>query len=442
MRKTGCFVTTAIIGLIVGFIFLIRSCLSNYDEYAIEGSAQVFMQPSATVIVYIKDHYDVSYFSQEGGVTNISGTRHYYLETRDALSLTLSKSTRLDGKDAEVPKILGNTGRLLWIYDKQLKAFDPFTLTMVCNEDKLVQQNPALRNILPVETRYYTYNYSQNRLEVFTKTATRFSIGEDFKAIPLEEETEKEPADIAQLKAKIKQYEALQSSQYNNPNYYHRRDSIWQMEKLVRKLQDKYNDEKEFRERLNEMQNGQFSTSDNLIINAAVKDSTVYALIPRKDMDTTNTYFYFRQYFSEEEQHFLCKASIEEISKSQGLHSSAKVGKWKSLSPGQYFLKGNFLLNKQSLEPITMHNPESWLVISVKEIAQNSPLLLQRVEPNGKIRWTKELPIYSFTDLLYIPDKAIVFCSKPASNDDDQRDKLLSVDVQTGDYLITGLNKP
>lgn len=439
MRKTGYFGTALVIGLILGFFFLIRSCLSNYDEYVIEGSAQIFMQPSDTVIAYIKDHYDVSYFSQEGGVTNISGTRHYYLETRDALSLALSKSTRLEGKDAEVPKIIGNTGRLLWIYDKQLKAFDPFTHTLVYDEDKIVQQNPALHNILPVETRYYTFNYTKSRLEVFTKNATRFIIGENLKAIPMEEESEKDSATITQLKAQIKQYETLQKDQYNSPDYYRRRDSIWQMEKLVRKLQDDYNDGKEFSERLNEMQNGQFSSSDNLLINAAVKDSTVYALIPRKEMDTTNTYFYFRQYFSEEEQHFLCKASIKEMRKSRGLYSSANIGKWKSLSPWQYFLKGNFLLNKQSLQPITLHGPDSWLIISVKEIGQNSPLLLHRVDSSGKIHWTRELPITSFSDLLYIPDKAIFFCSKPTANNDNQSDIFLSVELQTGNYHMTGL---
>lgn len=440
MRKPGCFASTAVIGLIIlGIFFLIQSCLSSYDEYSIEGNTTVFRQPTANVIVYIKDHFDVSFYSREGAVTNIGGNHHYYLETRDASSLALTLSTRLDGKNTEVPKILGNSGKILWIYDKQLKAFDPFTHTLLCDENKLVQQNPALRNMLPVETQYYSFDYTNNHLEIFTKNASRFSIEDNFKAIPIEDLTKKDPESITQLKAKIKQYEALPGNTYNNSNYYLRRDSIWALEKRIRQLEDEYNNEKEFREKLNEMQKGQFSSSDNLIINAAVKDSTVYALIPRKDMDTANTYFYFRQYFSEEEQHFLCKTSIKEMSKSQGLYSSAKIGKWKDLAPGKYFLKGNFLLNKQTLAPIALRNPESWLVISVKEIGQNSPLLLHRVEPNGKIRWTKELPIPSFSDLLYISDKTVIFCSKPATNDDNQSDMFLSMDLQTGNYLMTGL---
>jgi hypothetical protein len=439
MRKVIFFSTIVILAFITGIVFLIRSSLSKYDEYTIKGSVHVFRQSKASIVVYIKDHLDVFFFSQEGAITNIGGNHYYYLETCDALTLDLLKRTKLEGKNADYPEILGNTGEVVWIYDKQLKAFDPFNHALVCDENKLVQQNPDLLNILPDEIKYYTFNYITNRLEVFTKIASRFSIGNDFTAIPIEEEMDKGQTEITQLRAKLKQFENFQKSENNYKSKLLWRDSIWEMRSRLRVLEDEYNDQQEFLKRLNEMQNQQFTSVNELIINATLKDSTVYALITRKETDTINTTFTFQRYFSAEEQRYFCKAYIKEISKSRGLYNSLKIGKWTSLAPARYFLKGNFLLNKQTLQPIVLHDPESWLVISVKEIGQNSPLLLHRVNTDGNIQWAKELPINIFNDLLFIPDKAIIFCAKPAINEGNKSDMLLTVDLQTGNYQMMNI---
>lgn len=388
-------------------------------------------------MAYIKNHFDVGYYSSEGAVTNIGGDHYYYLETRDALTLELLKSTKLEGVNVESPDITGKSATLLWIFNKQIKAFDPFTHTLVCNAEKLIQLNPALRNNLPDESKYYTFDYTSNRLEIFTKNAARYAIGEDFIAIPVKEDVNKESPEITQLKAKIKETEADRKNTAYNAALY---DTIRKMERKLSVLQDEYNNQKEFRDRLNEMLGQTFSSIDRLIINASIHDSMVYGLLPLKEMDTTSTSFSVQQSFYTEEQRYLGKAPIKEIQKSQGLYNWMTIGKWSILDPKLYFIKGNFLVNKQTLEAITLQNPKSWLIISVKEIGQNSPFLIHRVDTSGKILWRTELPITNFNDLLFIPDKAVVLCSKPAPNDDDGSDKLLTVDIKTGNYSMIDLN--
>lgn len=428
-----------IIAIIVGFVFLIRSCLSTYDEYTLEGNAYIFTQPAGNLVTYIKGHFDVSYYSQEGGVTNISGTHYYYLETRNALSLDLLKRTKLEGKGAKMPAIVGNSGKVLWIYDKQLKAFDPFTHTILCDENKLVQLNPALRGILPLEFHYYTYDYTGNCLEVFTKNASTFRIGNDFIATPVVDNDNAKPKALTLLESKLKQCEAFRNSPIKQPNGSHWRDTIEKIKKHIELLEDTFQEQQEFRKRLNKIQEWQYSSIDGIISNSSVQDSVVFALIPLREMDTTNTSLSVQHNFSADEQRFLCKAQVRKAEKSSGEYSWINVGKWSSINPSHYFLNGNFLLDKRTLQPIVLHDPEGWLIVSVKEIGQNSPLLLHRVSTNGKIQWSKELPITSLDDLLVVPGKAVVFCCKPSFVSDKRSHFLLSVDFQTGNYKIADL---
>lgn len=434
--KFGCFLTFVIIALITGIVFMVRCSLSNYDNYSVEGSICLMENDTSKLIVYIKDFGDVQYYSSEGGVTNIGSKHKYFLETRDAVTLKLLKSTRLKTAGLQFPKIVGNSNKIIWIHNGQLLTYNPITHEVICDETKLGHITPALLNNFPSETQYYDYDYQNNLLDVFTRNASHYLISENFRAILSEEDEEEEPAELTQLKDLKNAIEERQSKKFN----WLRFDSIRQIDKQIDDLKNEIQDKRDFREKVANLHNGNLVSLNDLITSILIKDNMVYTLTPKKEIDTTNHYLSLNQNFSTEEQKFLSKSLIKEVSKSSGMYSSVVVEKQVLVKPGLSFLKGHFLLDKKTLQAVILNNPESFLILSTREIGLNSPLILQRVDFSGKIIWSKELPVKDLKDVILTENKLIMYSEKDHSlNENKQSDLLLCIDLVSGNFLLEAL---
>lgn len=441
-RKSGCLTLLGILLLAAGPFFLIRSCTSKYNEYSFEGSARVFRNVSTDYIVYIKDFFKVKSYSQEGGLISIGGKHLYFLETRDASTLQLIKSTPLKVSDIISPDLVGNSGKILWIFNQQLLGYDPFTHTVICDENKLGQLNPELFGNLPAESKYYKYDYQNNQLEITTKNARRYILNDSFKATLKDDYTDKEPASVTSLKAQLNMYRSRQKADKRPSSYFLWYDTIKLIDQRIDELEEEYKNQKDFREKLNEIHDGNSISIEQLITNVAVEDSIVYVFTPKEKMDTASHYIYASQNFSAEELNYLSKSRIQQANKSGGMYSSLIVEKQTFINQERPFLKGCFLLDKETLQAIELNDPESWLVISAREIGQNSPLILHRADKNGKTLWSKELPIKGFLNIFLAGNYLIILSDKnDYLHENKQSDLLLSIELKTGTFKLTDLKQ-
>jgi hypothetical protein len=447
--KIGSVAGLLIISVVVGFIFLIRGCLAKYDEYYQFDAARGFHSSKGDVIVYLKEKYKVNSYSSGGGMTSISGTPYYYLETRDAASLKLLKSTKFEDISDPVkrtPHVIGCDDKSIWIFQGKIMAFDALTHEMVCTKEKLEETNPALKDNLPEDMSYYKYNYIHGRLEVTTKNALHFSISKTFKAQKIndvESDENQEIVDLKNLEKNIKEQRDIKAkngdrSSFNE--YYKLDDSIRKIEKLIDKKKDDIKDIKEYNKKIQESRSKGFDNAQNNLVNAVVLDSTIYALLSEKDLAENNSNFYFRKIYSDEVQRQLYRSNFNELEKNDGFFERCKISERKLVNNNISFLKGGFLLDKENLEPIKLSNPLSWLILSAKEVGNKSKLILQRVNEQGIAIWTKELPIIDFSDMVLAGDNLVMFTNDGVKiTNDDNRNWIISLNLKTGDFILLDL---
>ncbi|MBK7561261.1 MAG: hypothetical protein IPI68_06975 [Chitinophagaceae bacterium] len=157
--------------LIIGFVLLLRSCLSKYDERAAIGGGGGASQTASQFLVFEKEgkgvifsliKYDktVSY-SQRGGSINKSVNTTYYAQSNDlatAAKIALQK-IKNHGQIKSYPvEIIGASGNTAWLFAGELMAYDPFTLTKIADAASIEEKNPSLKDKLIHERRYYSFD--------------------------------------------------------------------------------------------------------------------------------------------------------------------------------------------------------------------------------------------------------------------------------------------
>jgi hypothetical protein len=437
------FSTILIIILVIGgCAFLMRGCLSQYDEYTQFDEAQGFHGQKGNVIVFLKEHFKVNSYSSGGGMTNISGTPYFSLETRDAATLKLLKITEFEHLDNPVlnrPKIIGCDNGEIWIYQGKLMAFDPYSHEKVCTSEKLEEINPVLKNNLPEDIKYYTYNYILGRLEITTKNAIHFQISNTFKAQKITEIENNETPEIAQLKALVKSLETERTNS-SNTDYWKLHDTIYKIESLIRDKEDEFRNNKDYNQKIQDSRTRGFDYYYNELGNSALSDSIIYMLLSEKELKENTNSFYFRRTYIDDVQKSIYQAKFNSISNSSGFPSNCKISDAEALNSNISFLNGGFLENKSNLKTIQLSNPQSWLIVSSKEVGNKSKLIIQRVNVQGISIWTKELPIINFSDLVLTDENLILFTNDGEKITDSSKCNLiLSINLKTGDFVMVDL---
>ena len=440
-----------LICMITGCILLMRGCMAKHDEYSQFDEAQVFKNQNAEIMVFLKEHFKVTSYSSSGGVRHISGNSRYYLETRDVETLQLLKSTHfreIEDPARQRPEIVGSDNEVLWIFSDKITAFDPFTHQIVCTKEKLEELNAGLKNNLPDDVKYYSFNYISGNLEVTTKNALKFRISKSFKAQKINETESNETEEIIILKDLSKKLDSLRMGMLKNgkssvnKDYWKLGDSIREIENIIRDKTDEIRNNKDYNQKIQEARVKGFNYAYDKLSNAAILDSTIFALLSDKELKDYSTNFYFRRIYSEDVQRSLYQAIYKDIYISGGIKSNCKVSEWKRVNNTISFLKGGFLENKTNLTTIELADPKSWLVITYKEVGDQSPLILQRVNTNGIATWTKELPIKDFSDLVFVGDNLVLF-----SNDGkkitgtDECNWIISINLENGDFVFLDLGE-
>jgi hypothetical protein len=171
---------------IIGFFYLIRSCLSKYDERAAiggSGSAQsgaqflVFEKEGKAVVLSLVKYDKTISYSRKGGMTTRSVNTTYYLQTNSAVTaekfLVEKLKSHREIKSYPVELISASAGKA-WLFAGELMAYDPFTLQKVADAAIIEQNNPALKARLLHERRYYQFDEENNEIELTASDGLKY----------------------------------------------------------------------------------------------------------------------------------------------------------------------------------------------------------------------------------------------------------------------------
>jgi hypothetical protein len=427
--------------LIFGFITLIRSCLSQYDERAKIDNAFIYQYLDKDVVVFLFEYQSCTSFSSQGGYTRKSVTNYYYLQTRDAEDLHLIKQTEFDNDkvpNTSALKLFGVVDNVIWLFAGEILGFDPLSHEVKVNKDTLIQKNMFLKDILPVELTYYKFEPLNDRLIITAKNGIYYGI--DCKTLLAVEISDLKPIDpvAEQIKIKIKELEnrrlALMKGRFSGPEYWSLRDTMYRWEDSLRYREGI----REMREEMIKKRYDNVSSYRSLLKNGVITGSKVYGILGEKDINDDSKRFYFRGINYDIERRKMYYADVKKIYDGHSL--SAEIGQWQMLNPSGTFLNGGLLINKFNDEVIELESPKSLIIVHSKQVGDKSPLIISRIDLNGNLLWSKEIPMVQIYDMVLGKNHLILFSNDGIKVTGSRAHNwIMSINLQSGNFILKDL---
>jgi hypothetical protein len=448
-----------VIGLfIAGLLFLIRGCLSGYDERFALAPVLHFKNGNRAVLFSLVQNEETTSYSRNGGMVHKSVNTTYLIQQNDAetgartAAQTIKKHRDIKHFPVEV---MGASEGLAWVYMGEPMAFDPFTLEKKADIAELEKKNPSLKGKFPDERRFYRFNTADRQLYVTAIDGTKWTINtttllanaseEDPDKGPFEkliQQTEKLQAMnraaqdtlyksypgrlYAQQKISVQEL-SLRQREYSEQQkvLFKQRDSLYA---VISGLHAQESAQRQLRSAIESLQRlkpsySQIKTNQDTVagqwygLYAAKEWSELYERVQHQSAhdETARRQFYAGSYG-------LAKNGILAVDK-----TTAQVP-----MSSQYFLHGGFLLNKSTALPIRLSNPAGYLVVHKEQIGAKGNILLSRIDDKGAMVWTFNTALADWVDWLHIGDKLFVLGVDNPELSGDQSNLLWCINLLTG----------
>jgi ASC-1-like (ASCH) protein len=422
--RTALWAMVVIGGIILGFVFLMRSCLSQWDTFGTMGWPGVTEDQKSLVI--IKSYSKTNSYSQNNGMTHISQSTTFYLEKIDLTTGKVSKKKKLMNqrkiKNGGLQCYGGYKNRL-WVFANNLRAYDMNTLEQVVKLEDIENKNPQLKGKLPVENHYYDAHINMGYITITALDGDKFNIMLDdlhaelidpdqdsFNEFSSGFQKEKEALKFRMDSLEKSYYSSNISRKYDEMSkkrdeIYAKLDSIQKIEENARELFDANNDLKTALE--------DFGTWSNSDIGGWVimKDTTAgYGYILKKD-EPSDKYFdlsNFSSLGSESDKVKLYRMQLEINKESRSRYDDYNVIKTETLGTDKY-LQGGFMRNYRTAKIQQLKNPDGFIIFSRDIIGNKGKLLVTRIDLNGKKLWqTNALMSFDVTFTTATPSHLII----------------------------------
>jgi len=190
IKKTifgGFFITIAFIALL---FFLMRGCLSKYDERSAIARSLYFEKDTQAIIFSIVKFDKTISYSRDGGFIQKTVSTDYSIQANNAKTGTKINEQKIknahDIKNYPI-EILGASNGQAWLFMGELLAFDPFTLKATADIQTLEEKNPVLKGKFPAERTYYAFNSNDNQIYFTATDGTKWQLNtQSFIAMPHE----------------------------------------------------------------------------------------------------------------------------------------------------------------------------------------------------------------------------------------------------------------
>ncbi len=429
-RKIAIRVILVIIVIAFGFIYLIRSCLSKFDERSSVGGGSS-SQSASQFLVFEKDGKGVIFslvkydrtdsYSQQGGMTRKSVTVTYYAQTNDLATAAKIKTEKIK-KGREIKSypvdIMGAAGDKAWIFAGELMAYDPFTLNKIVDAAILEEKNPVLKGKLINENRYYEFDNETKQIRITAADGAIYMLNTStLVAAPAGDDDSKEPGEkeMAELDKKLKTLRMSSTMAYdrlrnNNQQYRDKTLSVKQYQDSAKAIQQEITVIRQAQDSLEKIVQG-FATKlravddekrrkDNakrmgssfsgIKTNSDTMNGHWYGLYNATELTNLNDRFDYRNLYDDAARNKLYTASITEKDNYWIIDESREaVG-------DVIYLQGGFLLSKETGLPF--HLQQDFLVVYKDRIGNDGLIQLARISSSGKQLWTINTGLKEFHD--------------------------------------------
>ncbi|MGC4103993.1 PA2928 family protein [Ferruginibacter sp.] len=370
--------------LIAGFVFLLKGCLSKYDERYALPTVLYFEQPDKAIMFSIVKYDETTSYQQHNGFISKSFDNHCFIQSNNATTGEKIQSKELKRPDKKNynEEALGASGSNAWVFIDELMAFNAFTLEKVADVKIIEQKNPQLKGMLPKENRYYHFNDADKSISITVKDGSRWKLNTTTLLATPEEEKEDKDMDMEE-RERLSVLKNLQRSNVSYTDMFVNQDTVapqWF---------------------------GLYSREEIQKLDGWIRIGTAYTGEARRQFFTT-AYTHIR------DNHF-------ELDKTTLKNSSS-----------DYFLDGGFLLNRQTAEPVKGNNDDGYFIIYKSQVGNEGEILLCLVNNAGKVLWRLNSGLNSWTDWHFSGNRLLILGADNKNLGSSKCNVLISVDTGTG----------
>jgi hypothetical protein len=458
-------VVLIIVVVAIGFFYLIRSCLSKFDERMSVGGGGSSSQAASQYLVFEKDGKGVIFslvkfektisYSQKGGSTHRSVRSTYYAQSNDLATAAKNGTEKIkSGNDIKSypVELMGAAGDKAWLFAGELMAYDPYTLSKVLDAKILEEKNPSLKGKLINERRYFEFDGETKQIRITAADGAMYELNTTTLVATVnseESEKDKEEAEFKSLEKRIgalrtataKAYDRLRSNnlQYQQKTlpikqYQDSADAIKkevalidrQRDSLERIAQDWANTwrakEREADRRRNAKRTG--SGFSGMKLNSDTSGGQWYGLTTAEQLEKDVNRFDHRTSYNEAARNKLYTASLSME------NSSWMIGEEKQALGATVYLDGGFLMDKETGLPIRLGG--DFLVVHKDRIGNEGVVQLSRITTAGKLVWTINTGLKEFYDWQLKGSRLIVAGTDNKKLSSGEVNLLQIISLQTG----------
>jgi hypothetical protein len=466
MLKKGLFGgALVIIAIIAGFIFLLRGCLSGYDERSAITPALYFEKDGKAVVFSIVEYGKATSYKSGPGGTFKSMSVNYFIQANDAATAELIANKKIkhssDIKFRPV-KVMGAGYNVAWVFIGELLAYDPFTLEKIADREIIETTNPQLKGKMPDEERYYEYDRNSNSILITATDGTKYLLSTaNLKATAVDEDViSKNPVE-AKIKALKKQEDALEQQYragydryraYNKlyseqkisyaayldsgRNFNRLQDSISKWKTNIRNeisdLDDLKDADKDLQRQIENLA-GSSKSYTSICTGVDTFNGKWYGLLNSTDLEKPDTRFRYRSVYTETARNKFYNAAIS-IKDSTKKAIELLIAEPEKLNDAVY-LQGGFLLNKSTALPIHLKNDDGFIVCYKEKVGYTGNIILARVDLKGNAKWTMNTMLAEFEDWIYTGNRLIILGNDNKEISSSNANLLMIIDLQTGKAL-------
>ena len=446
---------------IVGLLFLIRGCLSKYDERSALPVSLYFEKDGGAVIFSVVKFEKTTSYQQSGGFTSKSVSTSYSIQCNDAVTAQkISVKKIKDHSDIKYHpvEIMGAANGEAWVFMGELMAFDPFSLEKKADLKIIQEKNPTLKDRLPSERRFYVFDRYDGSIHIVAADGSKWKLNTATLIATEEEETgekDGENREVTALKKQMKQNQADQDSlmehKLRQPS---RRLAAKEINiQQYRQLMEGFNDERSALYKLRDSLQNLLSkaekeerTGDDIrrkIESLQGKTGISYSQV-KVNMDTINGKWYGLYTKAEIEKlwdRVQNQPAYEETARRQlyiSSYSRDRNGDFVfdkegaiAIKTSSFFLDGGFLLDKNTGTPIRL-SPPSFLIVHKDIVGNEGKIQLSRIDADGKVAWTFNSGLKSWADWIITDKQFFVFGTDNDKLSSGDVNVLWCIDLATG----------
>jgi hypothetical protein len=423
------------IGLLVGgFILLLKGCLSKYDERSAIMPALYFQKDGRGVIFTVVKFDKATSYSRKGNFISKSVSTSYFIQTNEVETgdKTGDRKIRHHSDIRNYPvEVLGAAGNQAWVFMGELMAFDPFTLETKADQSLLEEKNPLLKNKLPGERRFYSYDYSDQSINLVATDGSRWKLnpitlvatennhdenGVDKMDNKYERLVRQNQASMDSLVEKklrqpsrmlsakqitMKEYQRLMEEFRREQSALHSvRDSLNRLSSNSQKSERAKEDERRKLDALRGKTGISFSQAK---VNTDTMNGKWYGVYTRQELAKVSDRVQSHTAHDETARRQLIVSTIADQNDEQVFEKN----KASVISNSTFFLNGGFLLNKNTGNPI--HRGNNFFVVHKNSIGNEGMIQLTIIDTTGQALMTFDSQLKEWADWIYTDNHLLVF---------------------------------